>query len=464
MKKVLKIMSMVGVIAIMVIVACVGAKFNTKAMNNKNDNEISLCIEQKAYTKEEKIIRNKAKEFIQYFCNQQFEKAMEIADDDNCSVEEMQYIYDCDLKGNTYGICKDIIYHGFNEEEELYAVKAIVKGRYRTDEIILHFNKDYKVNEIWYNSSSPIPENGKYFKEEKINISEEFELEGLLTLPKNNKKAPVVILVHGTGYFNADESVGENRPFADIAHSLAEQGIATVRYNERFYQYGNLADGSETVYTEAIDDACTAVKQLANDSRINTDKIFVAGHSLGGMVTPKIAELCPEVDGIISLAGSPRRLVDIGREQGIISIKESPLYKTEEERKNAIEYINYYFDLIENLTEDSNEYLGQHSATFWRSTNNLDAKSSIEKLSIPMLILQGKDDFQVFADKDYVEWQKLLNGRDNCHFKLYDGLNHFFMKSNGYKIFDGNKEYLVPGHVDQRVLDDMAEFINMYSK
>ena len=38
------------------------------------------------------------------------------------------------------------------------------------------------------------------------------------------------------------------------------------------------------------------------------------------------------------------------------------------------------------------------------------------------------------------------------------------MKSNGYKIFDGNKEYLVPGHVDQRVLDDMAEFINMYLK
>ena len=31
-------------------------------------------------------------------------------------------------------------------------------------------------------------------------------------------------------------------------------------------------------------------------------------------------------------------------------------------------------------------------------------------------------------------------------------------------IFDGNKEYLVPGHVDQRVLDDMVEFINMYSK
>ena len=65
---------MVGVIAIMVIVACVGAKFNTKAMNNKNDNEISLCIEQKAYTKEEKIIRNKAKEFIQYFCNQNLKK------------------------------------------------------------------------------------------------------------------------------------------------------------------------------------------------------------------------------------------------------------------------------------------------------------------------------------------------------------------------------------------------------
>ena len=116
------------------------------------------------------------------------------------------------------------------------------------------------------------------------------------------------------------------------------------------------------------------------------------------------------------------------------------------------------------MTEDSNEYLGLHSATFWRSTNNLDAKSSIEKLSIPMLILQGKDDFQVFADRDYVEWQKLLNGRDNCHFKLYDGLNHFFMKSQGYTISEFVQELMVPGHIDYRVIQDIGDFVNCYSK
>ena len=49
MKKVLKIMSMVGVIAIMIIVACVSAKFNTKAMNNKS-------LAQVLYTKYFKIL------------------------------------------------------------------------------------------------------------------------------------------------------------------------------------------------------------------------------------------------------------------------------------------------------------------------------------------------------------------------------------------------------------------------
>lgn len=109
--------------------------------------------------------------------------------------------------------------------------------------------------------TSPLAEQSEDFTETNVTLGD-YQLEGLLTLPTNNEKPPVVILVHGSGYHNADESVASNRPFADIAHSLAKQGIATVRYNERYNQYPELAYSNNTVYTEAIDDACSIVKQM----------------------------------------------------------------------------------------------------------------------------------------------------------------------------------------------------------
>ena len=96
--------------------------------------------------------------------------------------------------------------------------------------------------------------------------------------------------------------------------------------------------------------------------------------------------------------------------------------------------------------------------------NELNTEETLSKLDIPMLILQGKDDTQVYADIDYLEWQRILNNRINCSFKLYDGLNHFFMKSQGYTISEFVQELMVPGHIDYRVIQDIGDFVNCYSK
>lgn len=78
------------------------------------------------------------------------------------------------------------------------------------------------------------------------------------------------------------------------------------------------------------------------------------------------------------------------------------------------------------------------------------------KLDIPIFIAQGRADFQVYKDIDYVEWQKLLKDRDNVTFKLYDNLNHLFMKSNGRMNVT---EYNIKGTVDSKVIKDIAKWI-----
>lgn len=76
----------------------------------------------------------------------------------------------------------------------------------------------------------------------------------------------------------------------------------------------------------------------------------------------------------------------------------------------------------------------------------------------PVLILQGTGDFQVSADKDYGLFKTALKDRPNTTFKLYDGLNHLFIKSAGPDK-GSVAEYTTPGNVDENVLDDIANWI-----
>ena len=72
------------------------------------------------------------------------------------------------------------------------------------------------------------------FTELNITIgSEEWLLPGTLTIPTVSKLSPVVILVHGSGPNDRDETIGPNKPFKDLAWGLATRGIAVLRYEKR---------------------------------------------------------------------------------------------------------------------------------------------------------------------------------------------------------------------------------------
>jgi hypothetical protein len=55
----------------------------------------------------------------------------------------------------------------------------------------------------------------------KINESTKFSLDGKITLPENGANLPAVVLVHGSGSTDMDETVFQLKPFSDIAGYLA---------------------------------------------------------------------------------------------------------------------------------------------------------------------------------------------------------------------------------------------------
>ena len=147
------------------------------------------------------------------------------------------------------------------------------------------------------------------------------ELPGILTVPKGEGPFPAVVLIHGSGSSDKDETVGSLKPFKDLAEGLAARGIAVYRFDKRSYVFGLMiaADKHFTLENESIEDAVNAVQMLAAQEKIDPERIYVLGHSLGGNAIPAIArelETKPAgACGFIMLAASPRPLDKLMREQ-----------------------------------------------------------------------------------------------------------------------------------------------------
>ena len=65
----------------------------------------------------------------------------------------------------------------------------------------------------------------------------EWVLPGTISMPRGDGPFPAVVLVHGSGPNDRDETIGPNKPFRDLAGGLASQGIAVLRYEKRTRQH-----------------------------------------------------------------------------------------------------------------------------------------------------------------------------------------------------------------------------------
>jgi dienelactone hydrolase len=341
-------------------------------------------------------------------------------------------------------------------------VISSVTGTLYNIKITVTYDGDGKPAGIWVNyvpKDSPTPQSSEKWEEIPVTVGDK-DLAGMLTLPKGVQKPPVVILIQGSGSTDMNEAIGTapNRPFEDLARGLAGQGVATLRYNKRTYQYP--AGGNATIQYEMLDDAAAAVKLLMSDSRVDANRIYLLGHSLGGMMAPKITADNLQIKGFISLAGSLRPLRDIILDQDKAVIAVTPSL-TEQQKSDALAQVKAELDKTITLDDGGTGSILGWPTTYWKSLNDIDGLAIVKNLNVPMLILQGSADFQVYSDVDYKLWQSTLSGRGNVTFKLYDGLSHLFMPNQ--IPADGAPDvsvYNAPNHIDPAVIKDISAWIN----
>ncbi|EYF08810.1 alpha/beta hydrolase [Chondromyces apiculatus] len=283
----------------------------------------------------------------------------------------------------------------------------------------------------------------------------QWPLPGTLTLPGGPGPFPAMVLIHGSGPQDRDATVGPNRPFKDLALGLATKGVAVLRFEKRTRAYGDRLDVQQfRMDQESIEDALAAVALLSREGAVDPAQIFVGGHSLGGTFAPRIGSEAPHLAGIAILAGATRPIVEMMREQ--IAYLASAEGKAPDQVNAQLDGLKSAGERIRALQGGAapgpGEVILGAGAAYWRDVGAYDALATVKTLKMRIYVAQGQRDYQV-TEVDYRAWEEALAGRKDVTLKLYPELNHLLMQGAGKST---PSEYQRPGHVDERLVDDLA--------
>lgn len=300
------------------------------------------------------------------------------------------------------------------------------------------------------------------FTETEVTVGEApWALSGTLSMPKGAGPFPAVVLVAGSGAQDRDETIGPNKPLRDLAWGLASNGVAALRYEKRTKAYGQqlaAQAGSVTVKEETVDDAVAAVDLLRATQGIDPERVFVAGHSLGGYLAPRIAEQAGDrVAGIAMLEANSRPLVRLIADQ--LAYLASDEGGADPQAKAMLDALPAQIALAESpdlspSTPASQLPLGV-PAPYWLDLRAYDAPATARDLAMPILLVQGGRDYQV-PPSELAGWRTALQGRDDVTIREYPALNHLLLAGTGPSR---PAEYAQPGHVAPEVVADLAAWV-----
>lgn len=291
--------------------------------------------------------------------------------------------------------------------------------------------------------------------ERTVPATDDCALPAELTLPTGEGQVPGVVLVHGSGPSDMDETVGPNKPFKDLAWGLSSRGVGVLRYDKRTFACD--VDRSEITLEEKVtDDALAALETLREHPRIDPARTVVVGHSIGAMLTPRIVARNDALAGGIMLAAPARPLSKIVPEQVAYLLRlDGTLTDREQERLASVRETARR---VRNGEIGPDEIVfGLGGRPFWAALRAYDQVAVAQRLDRPLAFLQGERDYQVSPAADFGRWQAALDDRPAVTFHSYDALNHLFMPGEGQP---SPREYFQPNNVGKAVVTDIADRVH----
>jgi alpha-beta hydrolase superfamily lysophospholipase len=248
------------------------------------------------------------------------------------------------------------------------------------------------------------------------------KLYGTLTLPTDKKRVPVVLLIGGSGPTDRNMNQGQalrTNSFLLLAKGLAENGIASLRYDKRGVGKSMGAVNALSLnLDDFINDAKLFVSKLASDDRFS--EVIVLGHSEGAAIG-LITCLQTKPAAFISLCGYKNNMVSLMSDQlkPILTPQDFILYTEIADSLKAGKIVHRTLPLALASIFTST------SQAFLISTLKYDSSTELAKLKIPVLVIGGSTDLQVPAEAA----TQLAKMNKRATLKIISEMNHVLKKA-----------------------------------
>ncbi|KFZ05790.1 hypothetical protein V501_08025 [Pseudogymnoascus sp. VKM F-4519 (FW-2642)] len=300
------------------------------------------------------------------------------------------------------------------------------------------------------------------FEESEVTLgADDRDVPASLVLPHSSCAA--IIMLQGSGAADRNSSVGQLKPFKDLAWGLASKGIASVRFDKAAFAHAERLSENITLEDEYIYHARAAIALLRSGSEVAGLPVFILGHSLGGCIAPRVGKEEPSIAGLVILAGLTEALQRsaIRQMKYINTLKDKTYHVSEAVLDAAAKQAELVESPTLSLSTPASKLPFAVPASYWLDIRNYNPVSTAAGLGKPMLIMQGGRDYQVTLKDDFEGWKKGLGGIVGVEFKVYDDMNHMFRKGKGMSSPD---EYNVAGaHVDGDVVEYISRWITQLS-
>lgn len=313
--------------------------------------------------------------------------------------------------------------------------------------------------------------NEETFEENSIRINPFWLFPGvdaLLAIPRSPGKKAAVLFLQGSGIGDLDASIGFQKPAKDFAWGLASAGVIVLRIGKPLLW---------TVYRQKIAQCVTpddeylypgleALRMLARHPQVDSERIYVAGISMGGRYAPRLCQHSPiSIAGMISLAGPAENLASSLISQNTYYQEHFPKDKPEfDEEMSKLQRLSQGLK-DGSLTTDSKDPIATLPfgipLSYFLHDDEHSPTLIVKDLKLRILVMQGELDWQVDSHNNVKAWQEALKDNDQACIKVYAGLCHTFVPVYGTRR--GLKQYDVADHVPERVILDIVEWVNNVS-
>ena len=278
-----------------------------------------------------------------------------------------------------------------------------------------------------------------------------------LSVPTGSGSVPGVVLVHGNGAQDRDETVGPNKTFRDLAWGLATNGVAVLRYDKRTHACDvDLADA--TIDDVVTVDALTAIDRIREADRVARDGVFVVGHSIGGTLAPRIARRDGDLAGVVMLAALARPIADaiVDQQRHLLTLD-----GFSEDDEQTMEQVRALAERIRTLDIPDDRVVNSFGGDeYYRTLGEYDHLATAASLDVPRLLLQGERDWQVTVEDDLAMWRSAMGDQPDVTIRTYPQLTHHFMPGEGEPT---RQEYFEPNNVAETVVTDVAQFVKTHA-